>query len=139
MIRVNLQGERDYLDSLIADRLSTYKVHLYQNDFTPDEDFSASDFVESDFPDYADRSVPSWSPALTIFIGGIGFAATTHPGLFWTVGSAPFTPQYVFGYYAATALGVVKYAERLPSPVFLDSAGQTFELDPIFLLNTILF
>jgi len=108
-----------------------YKMHLFQNNYTPLITSVASDFTECTFGGYSGGIyLTSWSGGTIAFITPRAFIY--HADVVWTATGA--STNSVYGYYVLDGSGVLRWAERRPGGAVTVGAitGQTYTVSPLF-------
>lgn len=93
-----------------------WRIHLYQNDYTPTRSFTIADLVESTFPSYLPKDLDdgTWSSAITS--GGQAISQYGTDPLVWTPSSD--TGEPVYGFYVTDSTDMVAlWAQRLDTPI----------------------
>jgi hypothetical protein len=102
-------------------------VHLFVNPYYPTPDMDIGDFVQASFNGYQPRVVSGWTPAVVNTCGAA--VAYGRPGSIWTVSITGGT-DVVWGYYLATATGVLLAAENIGKPRPMLRQGQETAITP---------
>jgi len=106
------------------------KVHLYANDFTPDDQSVIGDFVEATYTGYAPSTVVVWSAA--------GYAPNGRPTLpggtkTFVSGSPLLIANTVYGYYVTDTAGTkLLWSERFVTPVIISAPAQIIAVLPAY-------
>lgn len=112
---------------------NTYVLHLYVNNYTPDDSSVAGNFTEASFPGYASITLNTWG---TPFTNGSNKGEIDETDRVFTR-TAGAGSQDVYGYYITTGPGVLGWAERNPSgPVTIATTGDIYAVLPRFTLNS---
>lgn len=105
----------------------TLTLHLYANNYTPVETSVVGDFTEATFSGYSGGvALSNWTaPAI---VGGVATSAAdpvdqTHNG--------GATSNTVYGFFVKNVAGDLVWAERDPSPVVMNAAGQIYRVYPV--------
>jgi hypothetical protein len=126
-------------DILGAAALETWQLHLYQNNHTPAESDTTSNYTESTFTGYSsqlltrDTSAGHWATPVSqaptgAWSGATNVAESTYASQSWS----PTSSQTVYGYYVTgnTSTKLI-FAELFASAKNL-SNGDTLSLTPRF-------
>lgn len=123
-------GELDCVDVLrSAWNGEACQLHLFQNDYTPDDDTDVGDLTEADFDDYASQDCNDWSSPITDIAGKAFTIEQVHQ---WVLSSPPSTGNTIYGYYFTRADGTLVFAERFTSSAPMTSSGDQITLTPTF-------
>lgn len=116
------------LDKILTD-FTVWELHLYQNDYTPDNASETSDFDECDFSGYTAFGI-TWG---TILPDGDGNAASIALVISFQHDGG-VTPNDVYGWYLIGAGGsgdVTFYAERFAdAPRTMANLGDIINITP---------
>lgn len=129
-------AELIFLGDIRQSLLIGAKIRLYQNDHTPGNSDELSDYVECDFPGYAEITLNGWGQPYT---NPSNQAQTDETIQTWTsTGTPSGGSQNIYGYYVFDDTGSnLLYAERNPSgPATITAAGQTYSVTPSFSFST---
>lgn len=110
----------------LLDAVTTY-VHLYVNDYTPDDTTTLGSFTEASFDSYVVQLEKYWTNAISFY----DVPTSWGEPLIWTAASTLALPQTVYGYYVTDGVaGSLLWCERAPTPAVLASAGAQVMLQP---------
>lgn len=129
------EGELELLDKMLKDALSVdenYLLKLYNNDYTPVQGSTGTNFTAATFTNYATKTLVrgSWGAATTVSNKASSTYATAQV---WTCGA---TGDTVYGYWVEGATsGKVFFAERFASAKTLADT-DTLTITPVFTLNS---
>lgn len=106
--------------------LDMITLKLFQNDFTPTESVTASDFTECDFPGYAPLNPSSWlTPTIVA-----GSYAQTQSGIQEFMYSGSGSSQNIYGWWLEFVSGKVYLAARDPSaPIVVANDGDLYRVN----------
>lgn len=112
----------------------TTKVHLFKNNYVPDNTTVFSNFTEADFTGYAAQDLVMDLP---VTVGGKA-TCTAHSVLSFTMGM-PGTTNTVYGYYISLnadtfGYGRLLWCERFDNPMYFTNFGDQLNLTPVITL-----
>lgn len=107
--------------------LPNFTLHLYDNDYTPDDDTTASDFTEATFTGYAAIAILRSEFGAPAIIAHVAYITRTPvPSFECTAGG----PDLVYGWYLLTDDDdTVIAAQRFDVPRSMSAGAEEF-LDP---------
>lgn len=115
-----------YCLNRLLDAVTTY-VHLFRNDYTPDDTTTLASFVECSFDSYNVQYERYWTNAIAFY----DVPTSWGEPLIWTAASTLNMPQTIYGYWITDgASGSLLWCERAPAPVTLAGAGAQVILQP---------
>jgi len=126
-LQTNAAALRTWLNS------QTYKLRLFQNNYTPLTTSVIGDFTEATFSGYAGQNIGSWAVAV---LSGSKYILTAPALTFSHSGGA--TGNTIYGYYIVTGgIAVAQWAERDPNgPRSMTASGDTYIITPTFSLKS---
>lgn len=113
-------------------------IHLFKNDFTPDEDSDIDDFEECDFDSYSPiDAYPSGVGGVTGHVMSSPHddphGGSFHSPLTWVIVGTPVVGQLVYGYFATYFPGSgplkVTFHRRFDSPRPMLADGDTISFN----------
>lgn len=110
-------------DAIVVDS-DTWRLHLYQNNFTPTTTSVLGDFVESTFPGYAAQNL-TWTP------GAISGNNKPIPSGSIANTTTFINLEFVFGYYITDSTDTVLYGAELfgfPGPFDMSVVGTVIQV-----------
>lgn len=115
--------EKVRLLTLKLPRLRAATLHLFQNDYTPDDESEPDDFEEASFPGYSSVSLEDFTNA---YLNPFNQGETDTPLLLFTMtGAAP--TNNIYGWYMTDAADELMMAERNPgAPVPMNAVGAEY-------------
>jgi hypothetical protein len=120
----------DYVKGATAGGGELLVLHLYKNDFAPDQDTVLADFVEASFPGYAVRFIGADFPFPVT--NADGNAESKSHNYIWTPANQQDN-QEVHGWYLTFSSNVVPAllfaAERIAPAFKANAAGQELKLE----------
>lgn len=109
-----------------------YDIDLYQNNYTPDQSSTGSDFTIANFTGYAQVVATRGDFLTPTTVSNQATTSLSLNPLTWTCGA---TGNTIYGYLVRSSLsGKVLWAELLPSGPYVLTNGQIFELNINFTL-----
>jgi hypothetical protein len=120
MLVVPTEGSVELMDVIQANLPSPMKVHLYVNDYSPDQATNLLSFTEASFPGYVPGSATFPNPATV----NIDSAAEIDAAAVATFTSTGMSSQTAYGYWVDDGTYTsVWWAERFDSPVDFSAPG----------------
>ena len=116
---------QNYVDGAMNDDIKT--MHLFKNDYTPDDNSVLSDFTEADFVGYVAQTVPNgtWST-----VAVVAHVAKTVNGTTITFDAdSTATAQTIYGYYYTNVDDEYAGAQRFDTPVVMH-ANESLDVIP---------
>lgn len=127
-------GEIELLNKMLIEPLTTdesYKLRLYQNNYTPVASSVASDFTEATFTNYVAKTLTRAGWSTPTIVGGK--AESSYAQQSWTCG---VTGNTIYGYYIEGANStILLWAERFATPRVLVNT-DIITLIPVFTFNS---
>lgn len=102
------------------------QIHLYQNNYTPQNTDTILNYTEADFSGY-----PGYIPLAfgAAFINGANQGEIDSPTVNWTHNGGP-DANTVYGVYVTDAMGLLTFAESFGVPVVMALVGNTIAYTP---------
>jgi hypothetical protein len=123
------QGMKEELDAMTARWGGIRFIGLFQNDLVIERTTTIDAIEPATFSGYVGlRPLMGWSAAVIRGDRAVTGAAPVN----WVHNGGPLT-NWIFGYYVVDPSGFLVWAERRPgSPIAMISAGQIYEVGPVF-------
>lgn len=123
--------QRTALDRMTARDTSvpSFIIRLYVNDLTPQVGVTLpGDFLEASFDGYTQYPLDSWGAPTSVY----PHAVSEHPLLLWACTGSGGGAQTVYGYWVTDGTGLLLWAERFDTPVFMNDIPDYIYFRPIF-------
>lgn len=121
------------LNKTVAEELD---LHVYKNDYTPNDDTELADFIEANFAGYAAEQLDSAVYAITVPGPGTSIPASAEYDDIEFASSAEQAANNNYGYYVTRRItGDLLWCERFSDgPYTIATADNKFTINPRFRL-----
>lgn len=126
---MNIFCENGWIEILTAASfMTTWKLHLFQNDHVPTLFDTDADYVEADFSGYVGNVTVVWGMP---FVNGSNQGELDSSQFNFTHNGGS-TDNTIYGIYVTDLAGLLLFAERFDAPVLMNAAGSTIAYTPKF-------